>query len=326
MVMSQTLYSLLKSTDPDVEIDVVAPAASRPVLSRMPEVKKSLLFDVGHGEVRFGYRKRFADSLADNNYSQAIVLPNSFKSALVPFLARIPLRTGFLGEMRYFLINDVRRLDAKLLPRMIDRFMSLGLVPGQQIPPFKQPVLTIDPENQLDCFRRLKLNQDLPCLGLCPGAEFGDTKRWPEENFSAVATAAIEMGKQIWLFGSTADAQITRRIVAQIPKPLRHHCYDLAGKTTLLDAIDLLSRCEQVVTNDSGLMHVAAAVGCRVIVVYGSTSPEFTPPLTKNAAVISLGLPCSPCFKRDCPLGHKNCLNQLPAEDVMGAIVRQAVP
>jgi len=321
MVMSQTLYALLKKHDK--EIDVIAPAASKPLLSRMPEVNRSMLFDVGHGELRYGYRRQFARSLRRNNYQQAIVLPNSLKSALVPFLANIPIRTGFRGEMRYILLNDIRLLDERRLPRMIDRFMALGLPAMAPLPEPEQPRLTVDKRNQTECLRQLGLNTKTKILGLCPGAEFGDAKRWPESKFAEVAGAAIERGMQVWIFGSAPDRSISDKIIEQIPPVMREHCQNLAGRTTLLDAIDLLSLCGEVVTNDSGLMHVAAALGCKTVVLYGSTSPTFTPPLTEKAVIISEEIACSPCFKRTCPLVHKNCLNLLDASQVISRLSEQ---
>ncbi len=316
MVMSQTLFSLLKERNPDVLIDVIAPAASKPLLARMAAIHRAVLFDVDHGEVRFGFRRRFARTLRSNGYDQAIVLPNSLKSALVPFFAGIARRTGYLGEARYFLLNDIRSLDKQKLPRMIDRFMGLGLEPREALPDYEPPVLTVDEENQQDCLRRFGLGTALSTVGLCPGAEFGDAKRWPERHFATLMETALDMGKQVWLFGSARDREITSRIIDMVPSSQRGDCHNLAGRTTLLDAIDLLNLCERVVTNDSGLMHIAAAVGCRLIVLYGSTSADFTPPLTTKASALKSHLACSPCFKPECPLGHKDCLNQLLPEDV----------
>ncbi len=318
--MSQTLFSLLRDADPEVRIDVTAPAASRPLLTRMPEVSEAILFDVGHGELKPAYRFGFARSLKAARYDQAIVLPNSLKSALVPMMAGIPHRTGFLGEFRYFLLNDVRLLDPRQYPRMVDRFMALGMKPGASLPSFKQPALGVDKINQRECLRRFELDLSRPVLGLCPGAEYGDAKRWPAAHFASVAEAAVSSGMQVWLFGSPADQKASQEIIGRLAPDQQVFCHDLAGKTALLDAVDLLSLCTDVVANDSGLMHVAAAVGCRIVVVYGSTSPEFTPPLTDRAVIESLNLECSPCFARQCPLGHRNCLNELSPELVIARL------
>ena len=317
IIMSQTLYSLLKENDPGVRIDVMAPSASKPLLSRMTNVDRPLLFDVGHGEMNVGYRRLFARALQKTKYDQAIVLPNSFKSALVPFFAKIPLRTGYRGEMRYKLLNDMRILDRAKLPRMIDRFMALGLGSSKTLPQYREPSLLIDRINQDDCLRRFNLDVSKPVLGICPGAEFGDAKRWPEEKFAGVAKEVIESGMQVWLFGSARDRVITNKICKILPSSYEKDCTNLAGRTTLLDVVDLINLCGQVISNDSGLMHVASAVGCKIVVVYGSTSPKFTPPLTTNPIVVRKSIQCSPCFKRNCPLEHKNCLNLIEPEDVL---------
>ncbi len=306
MVMAQTLFKSLVSSRPDAVIDVMAPAAALAVVERMPEVNKGILFNVGHGELRLSYRWRFAKSLKHKMYRQAIVLPNSAKSALVPFFAGIEKRTGFLGESRYFLLNDIRPLNKKRLPRMVDRFVSLGeITPGD----LSYPALSTDEKNLGECLSRLGLDRDRPTLSICPGAEFGDAKKWPEDHYAALANYAIEKGMQVWIFGSPRDEMVANKISAGIKQG--EYCHNLAGRTTLLDVVDLIALSSLVVSNDSGLMHIAAAVGCATTVIYGSTSPEFTPPLTQKLVIVSEELPCSPCFKRDCPLGHKDCLNKL---------------
>jgi heptosyltransferase II len=312
MVMSQVAYKLLRQRWPNCEIDVLAPPAALPIVGRMAEVNRGIRFDMAHGEIGIGKRFAFGESLKKNQYTRAIVLPNSLKSSLVPFAAEIPIRTAFRGEYRYFLINDMRLMSKRRLPKMIDRFAVLatktGLIPEQM--PY--PELIVDQENLQRLRGELDLDTSKPVLGLCPGAEFGDAKKWPESHFAALARRAIDQGSQVWIFGGPND-EVTGNIIQE---QVGAGCSNLAGKTTLVDAIDLLSVCRQVVSNDSGLMHIAAAVGVHTSVVYGSTSPEFTPPLTESLDIISLNLDCSPCFKRDCPLGHKNCLNQLGADQV----------
>jgi heptosyltransferase-2 len=307
MVMAQTLFKSLVTTRPGASIDVMAPAAALAVVERMPEVNKGILFDMGHGELRLPYRRRFAKSLRAKTYQQAIVLPNSAKSALVPFFAGIKRRTGFLGEWRYFLLNDIQVLDKTRLPRMVDRFVSLGDEdsPGD----VAYPALSIDEKNQLECLSRFELDKDRPVLSICPGAEFGDAKKWPENHYADLANYAIEKGMQVWIFGSPRDELVAEQILTGITQS--EYCHNLAGRTTLLDVVDLIALSGLVVSNDSGLMHIAAAVGCATTVIYGSTSPAFTPPLTDKLDIVSEDLSCSPCFKRDCPLGHKNCLNNL---------------
>lgn len=310
MVMSQVLYKLVRQKWPDCEIDVLAPPAALPLVSRMREVNRGIRFDMAHGEFALGRRLAFGESLKSNQYTRSIILPNSLKSAIVPFAADIPIRTGFRGEYRYFLINDMRLMSKRRLPRMIDRFAALGMKIGQQAGDLPYPELMADPANLAELLESLNLQLDQPVLGICPGAEFGDAKKWPEAHYAALAKRAISAGYQVWIFGGKHDESTA----SEIQTKGGEGCVNLAGKTTLLDAIDLLSVCDQVVSNDSGLMHIAAAVGVHTTVVYGSTSPEFTPPLTDDLDIVSLELDCSPCFKRSCPLKHKNCLNQLQPE------------
>ena len=310
MVMSQVLYKLLRQRWSSCEIDVLAPPAALPLVARMAEVNRGIRFDMAHGELALGKRFAFGESLKKNRYTRAIILPNSLKSAIVPFAAEVPVRTGFRGEYRYFLINDMRLLSKRRLPRMIDRFAALATKLGKETSTIPYPELMIDEANLNALLAQLGLSRDRPVFGICPGAEFGDAKKWPEAHFAALAKRAISDGFQAWIFGGKNDVSGAIEIQAAAGE----HCHNLAGKTSLLDAIDLLSACNQVVSNDSGLMHVAAAVGAHTTVVYGSTSPNFTPPLTDSLDIVSLGLKCSPCFKRVCPLKHKNCLNQLSAE------------
>ena len=310
MIMSQVIYSALREEYPDIEIDVLAPSATLPLIRRMPEVNRGILIDQTHGQFGLGYRFRLGAELEKNNYDWAIITPNSLKSALVPFAANIPLRTGFLGEYRYFLLNDIKLLDKDRLPLMTDRFLALvGKTSAEIIP----PKLGVDTESRASFLARHQLANDKPVIGFCPGAEFGDAKKWPETHYGALAKQLIGQGYRIWIFGSPADQATGETIVGLAGQD----CINLAGKTSILEAIDLLAICQTVVSNDSGLMHVAAAVGTRVVAIYGSTSPEFTPPLSEEAHIVSLALDCSPCFKRTCPLGHKDCLNQLMPEQVL---------
>lgn len=309
MVMSQVIYSGLRADNPDIEIDILAPRATLSLVQRMSEVNRGILIDQKHGQFGFGYRRALGSRLRENGYDLAIVTPNSLKSALVPFFADIPHRVGFLGEYRYFLLNDIRLLDKRRLPLMTDRFLALIDKSGKEM---IRPKLLVDDTNQRRFIEENQLDTSRPLVGFCPGAEFGDAKKWPEEHYAELGRRIVDSGREVWILGSPADEN-TGQVIADAIGP---GCVNLAGKTSLLDAIDLLALCDRVVTNDSGLMHVAAAVGAPVTAVYGSTSPGFTPPLSSDARIVSLGLDCSPCFKRQCPLGHKNCLNQLLPEQV----------
>ena len=328
MAMAQTLFVCLKQRHPDCQIDVLAPEWSRPILERMPEVRQALSFPVGHGVLDMATRRTIAASLR-GQYQQAILLPNSLKSALVPFFAGIPKRTGWRGEMRFGLLNDMRKLDKQRYPLMIERFMALAFEPGAELPqPYPKPSLRIVEETRDAALARFGLSLDRPVLALCPGAEFGESKRWPAEHFAKVAEVKIREGWQVWLFGSKNDHAVGEEILQQLIPGLREEALNLAGDTSLAEAIDLLSCAEAVVSNDSGLMHVAAALGRPLVSVYGSTSPAFTPPLSEQVEVVRLGLDCSPCFERPCRFGHNNCMRELkprPVIEALGRLVPQPV-
>ena len=322
MVMAQTLFSCLHQRHPGCAIDVLAPEWSRPILERMPEVRAALSFPLGHGALELATRRRIGKSLA-GQYDQAILLPNSLKSALVPFFAGIPVRTGWKGEMRYGLLNDIRTLDKARYPLMIERFMALAFEPGAELPqPYPHPQLQIDPASRAAALARFSLELDRPVLALCPGAEFGEAKRWPAEHYARVAEQKIRDGWQVWLFGSKSDHPVGEEIRAALIPGLREEVCNLAGETSLAEAIDLLSCSDAVVSNDSGLMHVAAALARPLVSVYGSTSPGFTPPLAEQVEVVRLGLDCSPCFERTCRFGHYNCLRDLAPALVLEALQR----
>ncbi|KTC15258.1 ADP-heptose--LPS heptosyltransferase [Pseudomonas marginalis ICMP 11289] len=322
MVMAQTLFQCLKQRHPECQIDVLAPEWSRPLLERMPEVRAALSFPLGHGALELATRRRIGKSLA-GQYDQAILLPNSLKSALVPFFAGIKQRTGWRGEFRYGLLNDVRTLDKERYPLMIERFMALAYDKNAELPrPYPKPSLQIDSATRDAALSKFGLALDRPVLALCPGAEFGESKRWPAEHYAQVADARIREGWQVWLFGSQKDHPVGETIRENLIPGLREESVNLSGQTSLAEAIDLLSCADSVVSNDSGLMHVAAALNRPLVAVYGSTSPAFTPPLADEVEVVQLGIECSPCFDRTCRFGHYNCMRLLEPGAVIQALGR----
>jgi heptosyltransferase II len=320
MVMAQALYKLLREQDPAVEIHVVAPPWSLPVLARMPEVARGIELDVGHGELALARRRAVGRRLRAERYTRAIVLPRSAKSALVPWFAKAPLRTGFRGELRYGLLNDVRSLDATL-DQTVKRFVALGLArgaaPPQSLPPSLRPRLTSDAHN-LERLRAVNgLRHGAPLVALMPGAEYGPAKRWPAAHYGALAAELASSGADVVVLGSAKERAIGDAVVARAAHPAVRN---LCGATSLVDVVDLLASAMVAVSNDSGLLHVAAAAGAPVVAIYGSSSPSFTPPLTEAAAVVSLEIECSPCFARDCPLKHMRCLNDLTPAIVLRAV------
>jgi len=319
MVMSQVLYAFLQQTRPGVAIDVLAPAWSEPLLQRMPEVRAAIPMPLGHGELGLARRWGLGRELKRRGYDQAILLPNSLKSALVPLFAGIPLRTGWRGEMRYGLVNDLRHLDEQALPLLVQRFVALALAPGEPMPSqLPAARLAIDEGQVRRCRGQFGLLPDRPLLALCPGAEFGGAKRWPADYYGELAWRYLERGWQVALLGSANDQPVTAVIRDQCGD--HRGCHDLAGRTRLSEAVDLLSLADAVVSNDSGLMHIAAALGRPLVVVYGATSAGFTPPLDENAVVVASDIDCAPCFQRECPLGHHGCMRYTPMARVAGEL------
>lgn len=317
MVMAQALFKVLKSRDPGRPIDVLAPGWSLPVVARMPEIREGIAAETGHGELGLAKRRRIGKSLR-GSYDHAVVLPRSFKAALVPWFAGIPRRTGFRGESRFGLINDMRPFDRSVLDQTVKRFVALGLARGEALPSIPYPTLAIDAGNQRSVIERLGLDTDRPVVAFMPGAEYGPAKCWPHPKFAELARMLDDDGFAVWVLGSDKDRPAGEAIASH------SNATNVCGKTSLADVIDLLAYSRQAVSNDSGLMHIAAAVGTHIHAVYGSSSPHFTPPLADRHDVHWLALDCSPCFERECPLGHMNCLNQLSPASVHDAVTRAA--
>ncbi|GAA5216374.1 lipopolysaccharide heptosyltransferase II [Corallincola platygyrae] len=328
MVMAQSLFKHLKNSDAEAVIDVVAPTFSLPILARMPEVNDTIDLPFGHGEFAFGGRRALGKSLRDRKYDKGIVLPRSFKSALVPYFADIPERVGFGGELRNWMLTDVRKrkptvVDGKINDMTVKRFLSMGVSAqeaAEESYEIEPPALEIDTANRFDLMNRFELSSDRPIVCICPGAEYGPAKQWPVDYHAELALKLVEKGYQVWVIGSPKENDAAEQIAPEgMP-----HLYNFCGKTKLADTIDLFSMADAVVTHDSGLMHVAAATGVYTVAIYGSSSPDFTPPLSENNEIICLGLECSPCFEKTCPLGHYNCLKQISVERVFDAVTNPA--
>ena len=316
-VLAQPLFARLHERHADLELDVLAAKWSAPLLARMPEVRRVVDSPFGHGEFGLGARWRLARRLAAEGYDEAVVLPNSLKSALIPFFAGIGKRTGYRGESRYGLINNMHRLDAARHPRLADRYAQFADAPGRARPgPLPLPHLSSSPDQQRAAREALDLPGGGAPIVFCPGAEYGPAKRWPPRHFAALASMLGSIDDPVWLVGSPKDAAAGDKI-----EQLCHGAaINLCGRTTLEQAIDILASARHVVCNDSGLMHVAAALGRPLVAIFGSSSTDYTPPMSPHAKIASLNLECSPCFKRDCPLGTLQCLNELTPEQVLAAM------
>ena len=318
MMMSHSLIQLLREQDPTVEIHVLATAWSQALLARMPEVSSIIISPFEHRQLRLKERYQFAKKLRVQKYTQAILVPNSLKSALIPFWARIPKRTGWKGEYRFGLLNDLRFLDKKALPRQVDRFAALALPAKASIPSnWPTPQLTVSSQDVDAALQKLGLQKpSKSLLALCPGAEHGPAKRWPPSHYAATANQKLSEGWDVWLFGSPND----RAVGEEIQALTQNRCVNLIGKTPLADAVALLSLATVSVANDSGLMHVSAALDIPVVAIYGSTASDFAPPLSSRAKILTTHLDCQPCRQPTCPLKHHACMQSLYPAVVLNAI------
>ncbi|HEX2566004.1 MAG TPA: lipopolysaccharide heptosyltransferase II [Burkholderiales bacterium] len=301
-LMAQPLLGRLREKLPGAQIDVLAPPWVAPVARRMPEVREVIEAPFQHGKLQLRSRWRLGRALAKRGYDQAIVLPNTWKAALVPFFADIALRSGYVGESRYGLLNLLYR--EKRGASMAAHYAALSEAPGAEAKgALPSPRLLVSSHE----IRRAqeKFAVAPPYAALCPGAEYGPAKRWP---YFRDLSKAIPLEKVI--LGAGGDADAARGMQGR----------NLVGETTLEEALALIAGAAYVVTNDSGLMHVAAALARPQVALFGSSSPERTPPLSSAARVQWLRLECSPCYARECPLGHFRCMRELTVDKVLAEI------
>lgn len=318
MVMAEAVTQLLQQRHPGAAIDLLAPPWTAPLASFMPAVRRAVISPFAHGQLALAARWRLARQLRKEGYDVAILLPNSLKAALAPFFAGIPRRVGYTREGRALLLTEARWLDKARLSRQVDRFFALVLPDGAPLPPdLPTPRLAIPAGAVESALASLGLvRPSAPLLILAPGAEYGPAKRWPAEHFGMVARERHASGWSVWLVGSSND----REAAAAAQAASGGICVDLAGRTDLAQAVALMSLAGAVVSNDSGLMHVAAALARPLVALYGPSDPGFTPPLSPQARLLRLALDCSPCHARECPLGHQRCLVELAPERVLEAL------
>lgn len=321
MVMAQSLFIDLKRQFPQLLIDVLAPAWSLDLLRAMPQVNRGHVLNTSHGEFGLKKRYRLAQLLKHEEYDWSIVLPNSFKSALVPWWAKIAVRTGYRREMRYGLINDMRVLDKQALGKTVERFVALGRSPHpRQVTDYPLPKLELDQQRLNEVAAKFGVDGAEKMLSLCPGAEYGPAKRWPEAHYAAIAQAAIRKGWRVVILGSANDSGVSHKIDSMVQSD---RCIDLCGNTSMMEVIGLLKLSSSAVSNDSGLMHIAAAVDTHLIAIYGSSDPGFTPPLNPSSVILYRDLECSPCFQRECPKGHLDCLVGIEPKQVVSILKLQ---
>ena len=321
-VMTQPLLASLKAQYPESKIDVLASTWVAPIYRACSEVQEVIEAKFEHKQLQWGLRKQLAQELALKKYQACFVLPNSLKSALIPWLANIPFRIGYRGELRFGLINVALDNPSKVnRPPMVEHYLALSqLLNGERASPTTgnlTPKLNVSGPAHHSVQAKLKTAHiDEPHIYvMCPGAEYGPTKRWPTGHFAELAQSIVSNNpnNQIILLGSKSDHPLAQQIAAQAK--LDSHIHNWCGDTSLDEAIALIGMSKAVISNDSGLMHIAAALKTPQVAIFGSSDPAHTPPLSNNAKVIWLNLPCSPCHKRECPLGHLKCLNDiLPAQ------------
>jgi heptosyltransferase-2 len=285
-----------------------------PVYRAMPQVAEVIEFPFAHGSLQFKARRAIARRI-EGQFETAYVLPNSLKSALLPFLASIPKRIGYMGEARIGLLTH-RLKNPKNKPPMVAFYSALSGEAGFET---DRPQLHIPEADIKETLAGLGLPRDAYAV-FAPGSEYGPAKRWPAAHYAALAS---RLGMPVALLGSAKEADLCDEISEGAK-----NCLNLAGKLPLTQSMHALAASKIIVTNDSGLMHVAAALGVPQVAIFGSSSPLHTPPLSDKAVVLWLKndsayqppLDCAPCFERICPLGHTRCLNDISAERVLAAL------
>jgi heptosyltransferase-2 len=318
-VMAQPLLQRLKAAQPDRPIDVLAPPAVAPVWRAMAEVDSVMVTPFRHGALQLKQRWQFARQLKQQGYVDAYVLPNTLKYALIPALAGIARRVGYKGESRHGLINVMHLDDTPPRP-MVAFYAALADEPRAPLHAAARPRMRVEAAAIAAASEQAGLSMDRSLVVFAPGAEFGAAKRWPARHFAELARAlmAARPGVQIAMLGSPKDKAAGEEVLAAAGAG--EHLFNLAGATTLDEAIALIARADAVVANDSGLLHIASALNRPVVALYGPTDPDHAPPFSDLAASISLRLDCSPCRQRECPLGHHNCMEQMGAGMVWQAL------
>jgi len=325
-VSTQPLLANLKVLYPDSKINILASNWVAPVYRACSEVHEVIEAKFEHKKLQWNLRKEIAKEIEAKNYQACFVLPNSFKSALIPWLANIPFRIGYRGELRFGLINLALDNPSKVnRPPMVEHYLVLSqlLKDDESIPLDKfAPKLNVSGAAKQQVGQKLQdanINRDF-IYAICPGAEYGPSKRWPTEHFAVLAQQLIKQNSnnQIILLGGKNDYSLAQEITSQ--SKLVSNIHNWCGNTSLDEAIALIGMSKAVVSNDSGLMHIAAALQIPQVAIFGSSDPAHTPPLSDRAKIMWLNMSCSPCHKRVCPLGHLRCLKDILPEQVLATL------
>jgi heptosyltransferase II len=315
-VRCHSVVKLLRERFPRRPVDMLATSLCAPLTDYMPGVRRAIVADLPRKRLGLGHQSELAARLRREGYGTALIMPRTWKSALAPYLAGIPERTGFFGEARFFLLNDVRYGERKL-PRMIDRCGALALPAATgQAADWPLPELKV-PGDEIETWRRKRgLTDPRPVVALAPGA-VGPSKRWPAASYAELARQLMKQGLAVWVLGGPGEKDLAAEIVGDT------EARDLTG-TDLRDAILALAGATVAVSNDSGLVHIAAAAGTPSIGIFGPTSPWHWAPLNPLAATIetTTELPCRPCHKPVCRLVHHRCMRDIPPEQVLSATLR----
>ena len=316
-VRCHTVVKLIKQRYPSRPVDVLTTSMVAPLLDYMPGVRKGVVVDLPRRRLALGQHWALAARLRREGYGQVLVMPRTWKSALAPFLAGIAQRTGFVGEARFGLINDLR-WGERQLPRMIEQCAALAMPKGEAFPAeWPLPELRV-PATEVTAWRQrqgFSLGQRID-IAVAPGA-VGPSKRWPTAAYAELARRLGAAGHRVWVVGGPGEREQAAEIVAAASDA----AFDLTG-ADLRNAILALAAAQVAVSNDSGLLHVAAGLGKPAIGIFGPTSPYHWAPLNPLAAVIETAsdLPCRPCHKPVCRLGHHRCMQDIAVDQVLAAI------
>lgn len=309
-VRGHSLVRVLNRRWPNRPVDLLTTTLCAPLIDYMPGVRASIVFDLPRSRLALAKQRALAAQLRAGNYGTAIVLPRTWKSAIAPTLAGIPERVGFVGEVRFGLINQWR-WGEKALPRMIDKIAGLALPDGAALPAeWPVPQLKV-PAEEVIRFRQSRGLGHGAAVALAPGS-VGPAKRWTY--YAQAAQLLAGRGLDVWVIGGPGERALAAEIVATGGERVR----DLTG-TDLRDAILALAAASVAISNDSGLMHVAAAIGTPTMGIFGPTSPYHWAPLNPLAATVQTKtvVPCQPCHRPICRMNDHRCMRDISPSDVV---------